>query len=91
MTGSEKRGLRSRAQRLAAVVRVGHAGLTDGVVAALDQAFTATDLVKVKFDGQRESRHEIAPAMAERTGSTVIQELGHVAVFFRPLPAAREA
>jgi len=91
MTGSDKRGLRSRAQRLAAVVRVGHAGVSDGLVAALDQAFTGTDLVKVKFDGQKEHRHDIAPVLAERTGSTLVQELGHVAVFFRPLPAGREA
>ena len=91
MTGSEKCGLRSRAQRLDAVVRVGHAGASDGVIAALDLAFTATDLVKVKFDGQKENRHDIAPVLAERTGSTLVQELGHVAVFFRPLPAGREA
>jgi RNA-binding protein YhbY len=46
--------------------------------------------VKVKFDGQKEHRHDIAPVLAERTGSTLVQELGHVAVFFRPLPAGRE-
>ena len=48
-------------------------------------------LVKVKFDGQKENRHDIAPVLAERTGSTLVQELGHVAVFFRPLPAGRGA
>ena len=55
-----------------------------------DQAFSGTDLVKVKFDGQKENRHDIASMLATRTGSALVQELGHVAVFFRALPEVRD-
>ncbi len=88
LTGAEKRNLKSRAQLLEAIVRVGQAGVTDAVVASLDEALGLHGLVKVRFSGFKEERRTLAPEMAERTGSFLVQQVGNVAVFYRtPTPS----
>ena len=79
------RKLKSRAQLLKPVVRVGKRGVTDEVVRALDQALEAHELVKVKFSDfeDREEKRRWITSLAERTGSVLIQQVGHVAVYYR--------
>jgi RNA-binding protein len=84
LTSKEIRGLKARAQLLKPVVRLGKQGLSPEFVAALDEALTHHELVKVKFDEFKEERKQLAPQMAERTGSQFIWMVGHVAVFYRP-------
>ena len=83
LTGEEKRALRARAQLLDAAVRVGHAGVTDAVVASLDEALLQHGLVKVRFSEFKEQRAELASQMAARTTSHLVQQVGNVVVFFR--------
>ena len=83
LSGAEKRALKSQAQLLEAVVRVGHAGVTDAVVSSLDAALQMHSLVKVRFSDFKEERRTLAPQLAERTGSILVQQVGNVAVFYR--------
>ncbi len=87
LTGAQKRTLKSRAQLLDAIVRVGHAGVTDAVVASLDEALLLHGLVKVRFSEFKEQRRELAQQLAERTSSFLIQQVGNVVVFFREQPS----
>ena len=48
LTGKQRRALRAMGHHLEPVVQVGHAGITPGVVAALEQALWDHELVKVK-------------------------------------------
>ena len=48
LNSKQIRHLRGRGHHLSAVVNVGKEGVTDGVAAALDQALTDHELVKVK-------------------------------------------
>jgi RNA-binding protein YhbY len=41
----------------------------------------------MKFTDFKEERKTLAPAIAERTGSTLVMQVGNVAVFFRAKPA----
>jgi RNA-binding protein len=82
-TGAEKRALKSEAQLLEAVVRVGQAGVTDAVISSLDVALEQHGLVKVRFADFKEERRTLAPQLAEATRSFLIQQVGNVAVFFR--------
>ena len=83
LTGAEKRALRSRAQLLEAVVRIGQAGATEAVVASLNDALEQHGLVKVRFSDFKEEKHTLAPQLADQTGSTLIQQVGNVAVYYR--------
>jgi RNA-binding protein len=86
LTGSDRRHLRRLAHTLDPVVQIGAAGVTPGVLSALDGALRDHELVKVRITRGRDERSEIAAAIAEETRSAVAGLVGHVAVLYRPAP-----
>lgn len=80
------RQLKARAQNLDPVIKVGHAGLTPDLIKSLDAALALHELVKVKFTGLKEQKHELSPQLAQRTSSHLVWTIGHCAVLFRPKP-----
>ncbi|MEO6053070.1 MAG: YhbY family RNA-binding protein [Chthoniobacterales bacterium] len=84
--GRKLKDLKARAQLLKACVSVGKAGLTDAVITALNQSLGANELVKLKFDEFKDQKKILAPEIAERTGSQLIQRVGNTAVYFRAKP-----
>ncbi len=83
LSGAEKRSLKARAQTLDALVRVGQAGLSEPLLASMEDALGRHELVKVRFVGLKEERRTLAPALAEQTSSLLVQTVGNVAVYFR--------
>jgi len=80
----QRKHLRRLAHPLAPVVMVGAAGATDGVVAELDHALTAHELVKVSARlADRARREQALAGLAARTASELVQRIGHVGVFYR--------
>ena len=85
LASRQKRHLRSLAQRLAPMVWVGEAGLTDGVVRTLDEALTAHELVKVRMRAP-EDKKSLAADLAEASRSALVAVVGHTAILFRANP-----
>jgi RNA-binding protein len=83
LTGKERRHLRAIGHHLEPVVLVGQSGVTEGVIAAIDQALNDHELIKVKINEGPEGRHEGADRIAEATSSELAQLLGRTALFFR--------
>lgn len=83
LTNAARRDLKSRAQRLEPVVKIGHAGVTPEFLASLDRALTDHELVKVRFSDFKEEKKTLAPLVAEKSGSELIVRVGNVAVFYR--------
>lgn len=83
LTNAEKRALKARAQHLEPLARLGHQGITAGFVRGLDEALAIHGLVKVRFAAFKDQKKELAPEIAERTGSELIARIGNVAVYFR--------
>ncbi len=83
LTNPEKRDLKARAQRLDAILRLGHAGASDAFLSSLNDALARHELVKVKFTDFKEEKKNLAPQLAEKTGSEMIMQVGNVAVYFR--------
>lgn len=77
------RDLKAAAQRLEPCLKLGKAGVTDAFLAALGQALDDHELVKVKFEAFKEEKKVLAPAIAGRTASQLVQRVGNVAVFYR--------
>lgn len=75
--------LRGLGQRLEPVAHLGQAGLTDALIASVNQALDSHELVKVKFHALKEERKQLAPQLAARTGSLLVQCVGHVVVLYR--------
>ena len=88
LSSAARRDLKARAQRLEASVKLGHAGVTDAFLQSLDTALSAHGLVKVRFGDFKDEKKTLAPQIAEKTGSQLIQRVGHVAVYFRAKPDA---
>ena len=86
MTSKTRAELRSQAQSLNPVVMVGHEGITDGVVAALDSALTDHELVKVRFQDFKEQTRDLSNDLAKKTTSALVSTTGFTAVFYRKNP-----
>ena len=77
------RQLKARAQKLKAVIHLGHDGITEALTAALDQALGDHGLVKVRFTDHKSERKEIAAALATRTGARLVLQVGHTVTLYR--------
>ena len=84
-----KKSLRGVAHHLDPVIAVSERGITHGIVEETTRALCDHELIKVKvFSADRSSRGEVASALAEATSSTLLQQIGKVAVLYRHNPKA---
>lgn len=87
LTPRERADLKARAHALEPVVQVGQAGVSDALVAEVDRALLAHELIKVKLAGaDREVRASLTQELCARTGAAEVQQVGRVAVLWRPRP-----
>ena len=87
LTPRERAGLKARAHALEPLVQVGQAGLTDSVVAEVDRALTAHELIKVRVGvADRDAREGVCEALSARTHAALVQRVGKVLVLWRPRP-----
>jgi RNA-binding protein len=85
LTEKQRRHLKGLAHPLKPVVLMGNAGLTDAVVAETSRALADHELIKVRLPGaERQERDAALQALADRTTSTLVTRIGHVAVLFKP-------
>ena len=84
LNNAEIRALKGRAQLLKPTLKVGKEGLSPQFLAALDHALRHNELLKVKFDDFKEQKKELAPQLAEKSGSHLITRVGNVVVLYRP-------
>jgi len=84
LSNPQIRDLKARAQRLKATLKVGKEGLSPQFLAAIDHTLKHHELVKVKFDEFKEQKKELAPQLAEKTGSHLVTRVGNVVVLYRP-------
>ena len=82
------RELKARSQKLKPVVHVGHEGITDALIAALDQALADHGLVKVRFTDHKSERKQLSSDLAARTDSRRVLLVGHTVTLYR-IPAAK--
>jgi RNA-binding protein len=83
----QKRHLRKLAHSLHPIIHIGDAGLTEPVAAETDRALRDHELIKVRVRGtDRATRDSMLGELARRTGSVLVQRIGHVAVLYRPNP-----
>ena len=68
-------------------MHVGKGGIDDGLVAAVDQALTDHELIKVKVgEAAGLDRHEASELLATKTSSAVAQVLGYTVILYRAHP-----
>jgi RNA-binding protein len=92
LTPRERAHLKARAHALEPRVQIGHGGLTDKVVAEVERALKAHELLKVRIlDDDRDEREAIGEQICERTDAAFVQRVGKVLVIWRPKPEEPKA
>lgn len=87
LSAKARAALKVRAHALEPVVHVGAGGLTDAVIAEIDRALTAHELIKVRVAADRDEREALLEAICARTGAAPVQAVGKILVVWRPRPA----
>jgi RNA-binding protein len=84
MTPAERKAFKARAHKLEPVVIIGGKGLTDEVIAEIDRALAAHELIKVRAPAaDRFERENLLKTLGIRTGAEPVQTVGKVFVLFR--------
>ena len=85
LSTKQKQFLKGLAHHLSPVVMLGGNGLTEGVLAEIDNALNHHELIKVKIAGaDRETKQLIIDAIVRETQSFNVQTIGHILVLYRP-------
>jgi RNA-binding protein len=91
LTAAQIRFLRGQAHDLKAMLQVGGKGVTGPLLAEIDGALEHHELINVKVAAaDREERDAVIGQIAERSGATLVQRIGHVAVLYRPSKDRRQ-
>jgi putative YhbY family RNA-binding protein len=92
LTAARRSELRARAHALSPVVMIGDKGLTDSVVAEVERALAAHELIKVKAaTDDREARVAWMAGLCERLGAQPVQSIGKILVIWRENPEKAKA
>ena len=87
MTPAERKALKARAHTLNPVIHIGGKGLTETVLAEVDRALTAHELIKVRAATlEREARDEVLAEICTRLDAQAVQHIGKVLVVYREKP-----
>jgi RNA-binding protein len=87
MTPADRKAFKARAHKLEPVVIVGAKGLTDEVIAEIDRALTAHELIKVRAPvADRDERETLLEKIVEKTAAETVQYVGKVFVLYRKKP-----
>lgn len=87
LAGSALKALRARAHTLDPIVHLGEKGLTEAVMAEIDRALTAHELIKVRAGGlERKEREAAFAEICRRLDAQPVQHVGKVFVLYRQKP-----
>ena len=84
LTNAQIRQLKAAAQLREPILKIGKAGLSEGFVQTVSAALNQHELVKIKFVEFKQQKKELAPLLAEKTGSHLVMRVGNVMVLHRP-------
>jgi RNA-binding protein len=90
VTDKQKRYLKGLAHSLKPVVMLGNNGLTESVLAEINNALAHHELIKVRVSGQEKAeRIQIHQQIAEQTEAVLVHVIGHIGIFYRPAKEAK--
>lgn len=85
LSNKQKQFLKGLAHPLKPIVQLGANGLTEGVVAEIDNALNYHELIKVKVPSEdREEKSLIMDAIVRETNAEKLQVIGHTLIIYRP-------
>lgn len=87
LTSKQRAKLKAIASTTETILQVGKGGVGEQLLKQVDDALTARELIKLRLlDTAPESPDEISQALADATGSEVVQVIGRRVVLYRKNP-----
>ena len=87
LSNIKKKELRKKSYSLKPFVIIGQHGLTDAVLAEIDVAFNAHELIKIRIRGaDKKVRYEQCLEIQKKLDAKIINQIGFIIVFFRAKP-----
>lgn len=85
LTNKQNQFLKGLAHNLKPVIQLGANGLTEGVIAEIENAINHHELIKVKIPtDDREEKSLIINAIVAETNAHKVQTIGHMLVIYKP-------
>ena len=85
LSSAKKKDLRKKAYSLKPYVMIGQYGLTDAVLAEIDLALNAHELIKIRIRGADKNKRSLQCLKIEQElNATVIHQVGFITVLYRP-------
>jgi RNA-binding protein len=85
LTGKQARFLRGLGHHLEPAVMIGREGVSDPVLASLEDSLTAHELVKVKIQQTcPNDRFEVGELLSREAAAAIVQTLGKTILLYRP-------
>ena len=85
LTAKRRKHLKTLAHHRKPAVLVGNAGITAPVMREIELALDRHELLKIRLAGvERGKRTEMLHQICETAGAEAVQEIGRVAVIYRP-------
>lgn len=87
MTSKERAALRAQANSLEPIIQIGKEGISDNLIAQVDDTLDARELIKIRvhLETAPETPREFADKLAAALGADVIQVIGGVIVIYRKI------
>lgn len=87
MIPAERKALKARAHSLDPIIHLGGKGLTGAVIAEIDRALAAHELIKVRAGSlERKERETALAEICARLDAQPVQHIGKVLVLYRKKP-----
>ena len=84
LRGKQKRQLRALAHHLNPIFQVGKSGVTSDMVQGVRDALEKRELIKISIlQNNEDDKNEVAETLATRTGSELVQLIGHTIVLYK--------
>lgn len=85
LSNKQKQYLKSESHQLKPIVMIGANGLTEGVLAEIENALEFHELIKVKVSAEdRETKKLICATIIRETQANQIQLIGSILTLFKP-------
>ncbi len=87
LTQKQRRHLKGLVHHLRPVVLVGQHGITESLLAELDAALLAHELIKIRVSAaDREERKQMLEQLCQSSGAELVHSIGHTAALYRRHP-----
>ena len=90
LSNIKKKELRKKAYSLKPFVIIGHHGLTEAVLAEIDVALNAHELIKIRIRGaDKNERSKKCLKIEQHLNAKIIDQIGFITVLYRPKPESK--